>query len=280
MNSTVLVPQMARSEPSTKKQFTHHGCEWKPLVQPDTPARKAARLNAKLLLQRAAQEEQNTVQEPMEVPETPVKTGAYRTVVADPPWPMPETGKTTRGETDSKGNYTSKSGRVVSGAWWGRHRGRSVKLPYPIMTVEEIANLRPPCANAAHLYLWTVNRHIEDAYRVARAWGFRPAQLLTWCKTPMGIGFGGAYCNTTEFVLFCRRGSLAHQKRVDSTWWKWPRPYEGGHIAHSAKPDAFLDMVMEVSPPPYLELFARTQRLGWHSWGNESLCHIATPISA
>src|SRR3989304_1627753 len=27
----------------------------------------------------------------------------YRTFGADPPWPMPETGKTTRGETDSKG---------------------------------------------------------------------------------------------------------------------------------------------------------------------------------
>jgi N6-adenosine-specific RNA methylase IME4 len=24
-----------------------------------------------------------------------------------------------------------------------------------------------------------------------------------------------------------------------------------------------------VSPGPYLELFAREKRLGWHSWGNE-----------
>jgi N6-adenosine-specific RNA methylase IME4 len=62
--------------------------------------------------------------------------------------------------------------------------------------------------------------------------------------------------------------------REDSTWWKWSRVYENGHIAHSAKPEAFLDMVERVSPAPRLELFARTQRLGWDSWGDEALNHI------
>ena len=28
------------------------------------------------------------------------------------------------------------------------------------------------------------------AYEVARAWGFRPSTLLTWCKAPMGSGLG------------------------------------------------------------------------------------------
>lgn len=46
---------------------------------------------------------------------------------------------------------------------------------------------------------------------------------------------------------------------------------------HSAKPDAFLDMVMEVSPPHYLEMFARSQRLGWDSWGDEALNHVSIP---
>jgi N6-adenosine-specific RNA methylase IME4 len=28
-------------------------------------------------------------------------------------------------------------------------------------------------------------------------------------------------------------------------------------------------MVEEVSPGPYLEMFARDKREGWHAWGNE-----------
>lgn len=186
---------------------------------------------------------------------------------------MPETGRTTRGETDSKGRYTAKGGRIIDGTWWGRHRGGSVTLPYSTMTMEAISALpvREQVEDSAHLYLWTVNRHLEAAYGVVRAWGFRPAQLLVWAKPPMGIGFGGAFTTTTEFVLFARRGSLAHLQRSDSSWWPWSRVYENGHIAHSAKPDAFYDLVEQISPGPYLELFARRQRLGWDSWGDEGV---------
>ena len=203
----------------------------------------------------------------------------YRTIVADPPWPMPETGVTTRGETDGKGRYTAKGGRIMDGTWWGRHRGGSVRLPYETMTVEEICELSVPdlADSDAHLYLWTTNRFLEDAYAVARAWSFRPAQLLVWTKKPMGVGFGGAFTTTTEFVLFCRRGSLPHLQRMDSSWWQWPRPYENGHIAHSAKPDAFLDLVEQVSPEPRLEMFARRARFGWDYWGDESLSTISLP---
>lgn len=204
----------------------------------------------------------------------------YRTVVADPPWPMPETGVTTRGETDSKGRYTAKSGRVVDGTWWGRHRGGTIKLGYPTMTLQEIQKLQIPAEDDAHLYLWTTNRFLEDAYDVARAWGFRPAQLLTWCKTPMGLGFGGAFVTTTEFVLFCRRGSLPHLRRIDRTHFEWSRVYENGHIKHSAKPEAFLDIVEQVSPGPYLELFARRNRLGWHTWGDEAFNQVEMGSSA
>ena len=43
---------------------------------------------------------------------------------------------------------------------------------------------------------------------------------------------------------------------------------------HSVKPDAFYDLVERVSPGPYLDLFARRNRLGWHTWGNESMEHV------
>ena len=103
--------------------------------------------------------------------------------------------------------------------------------------------------------------NLRDAYDVAEAWGFTPSQVLTWCKAPHGLGPGGAFANTTEFCLFARR-NCAHRQRMDSTWWEWPR------AAHSVKPAAFFDMVEQVSPGPYVELFARQPRLGWDHWGH------------
>lgn len=173
----------------------------------------------------------------------------YRTIVADPPWD------------------------VGRGPDWGSG-GRSRELPYPTMDLDEIAGL--PVADLAekraHLYIWTINAYIEDTYEIARHWGFRPVVLLTWCKTPHGIGLGGTFVQTTEHVLFARRGVCRAAERVDTTWWEWKRG------EHSAKPEAFLDVVERVSPAPRLEMFARRNRIGWDTWGDESLEHVEVAV--
>lgn len=113
----------------------------------------------------------------------------YRTIVADPPWDV---------------------GRPIG---WGQNV-RGGKLPYPTMDIEDIAAMPVVdlAARQAHLYLWTINSYIEDAYDIARAWGFRPARLLTWVKKPMGLGPGGTFASCTEFVLFAHRGGHAQRR--------------------------------------------------------------------
>ena len=170
--------------------------------------------------------------------------GEYSTIVADPPWD------------------------VKRGAPQGRPEGvqlASEPLPYPTMTVEEICELQVSNAAAdnAHLYIWTINKYIEDTYRVARAWGFQPSTMLYWLKEPKGIGLGGTYALCVQPILFCRRGTLAAKKRCDRNWWTWPRG------PHSVKPPGFQTLVEEYSPGPYLEMFARRKRDGWDVWGNE-----------
>lgn len=162
----------------------------------------------------------------------------YRTIVADPPWRYEQGGPTT-GFAPLR------------------------PPPYSMMGLADIAALpvKELAADDAHLYLWTTNRYLVHCYTIARDWGFKPSQILTWCKPPQGIGPGGAFSNTTEFVLYCRRGKLPYQDRIDTTWWQWDRG------PHSVKPAAFLDIVERVSPGPYVELFARAPRLGWDSWG-------------
>jgi len=177
-------------------------------------------------------------------------SGQYKTIVADPPWDV------QRLASPGAKGFGTQEGVL-----------RSVMLPYPTMSVEEIRALPvgEMAAHDAHLYVWTINRYVEQTYAIARAWGFTPKTLLVWAKTPMGLGPGGAYSITTEYVLFASRGSLRATSRVDRTWWSWPRG------RHSAKPDAFLDIVEQVSPGPYAELFARRARFGWDYWGDESL---------
>jgi N6-adenosine-specific RNA methylase IME4 len=183
----------------------------------------------------------------------------YRTIVADPPWEQPNTGAHTH--TDA-GNWNSGRGTD----------GKSSIVPYPRMSLDAIRSLRVDSLadDSAHLYLWTTNKFLEQVWSVARAWGFKPSTMLTWCKPRMGIGFGGAFTIASEYVLFARRGSLPAIRRQDGTWFQWPRPYsESGGPIHSAKPEHFYDLVEQVSPGPYVELFARRHRLGWDTWGLE-----------
>ena len=164
----------------------------------------------------------------------------YRTIVADPPWQFASA--TMRGAAE-------------------RH--------YETLELAEIGafKFRELAADDAHLYLWFCNANAPEAWWIAEAWGFRPLTMVTWCKPGPGVGYW--FRNNTEHFLFCSRGkTLERQATPLSTWFEWPRR------EHSRKPDAFYDLVESVSPGPYLELFARRQRLGWDTWGDEALEHV------
>lgn len=128
------------------------------------------------------------------------------------------------------------------------------------MTLDEIKAL--PIGDLTvdgRCFLWTTNRYLRHAWTVLEAWGFEPQdRVLVWCKPPMGT-----LNVTTEFVLIGRKGRPPRMPWHGTTWFQWARP----HHAHSQKPAAFLDLVELWCPGPYAELFSRSPRLGWDSWG-------------
>jgi N6-adenosine-specific RNA methylase IME4 len=171
----------------------------------------------------------------------------YRTIAADNPWQFGDSGN-PRGGTDH--HYATMSlDRICA------------------MRVTELA------ADGAHLWLWAPNAFVIDgsAAAVARAWGFVPKQLLTWCKDQ--IGPGRYMRNTTEQVLFCVRApARKYTMAAMRTHFYAPRQ------AHSAKPDVFYTMYPEtLGVGPRLELFARKRRAGWSSWGDECPGGIVIP---
>jgi N6-adenosine-specific RNA methylase IME4 len=197
----------------------------------------------------------------------------YRTIVADPPWDHSD------GSVDCN---TTGFGRTRTAT----DAPVKTRLPYPAMSLDEIRAL--PIGELAepdaHLYLWTTNRYLRDVWSVAEAWGFRGVNVIVWCK-PFMAGFvgGGAWQSNVEFCLFARRGKLPTHGRAQGRWYEWPRrrgaPVPLGErrdSMHSAKPEAFLDLVEQVSPGPYAELFARRARLGWsYPIGDQSLEGVA-----
>lgn len=167
----------------------------------------------------------------------------FKTIVADPPW------QPTMAIINSPASHIGAP-------------KASPQRHYQTMSVEEIERLPVPSMKQSHLWLWVLSQHIDWGYRVARAWGFEPLQTITWCKP--GLGAGRFQCNT-EHVLLCRKGIRQGNPfgMTGGTWFQWPRG------EHSEKPNDFFSLVERVSPGPYLEMFARKQRLGWAVWGNE-----------
>lgn len=164
----------------------------------------------------------------------------YRTIVADPPWQY----RSAATKADARKHYQT----------------------LPLADICELG-IAQEAAKDAHLWLWTTNAFMEQGHQVVRAWGFEPMTILTWCKKQPGVGY--YLRNNTEHCIFATRGKpIVPEIKAMATWFIWPRS------AHSQKPEAFYDLVEQVSPGPYLELFARRNRLGWDTWGNESLEHV------
>lgn len=165
----------------------------------------------------------------------------YNIIYADPPWD------------------------VKAGPIWNSN-GPSRNLIYPTMSVEDIKNLEVESISERNscLFLWTINKYIEQSYDVARTWGFKPTCLLTWIKPKHGIGLGGTFIQTTEHLLFCRKGNFKIKKRIDTTW------FEHKRLSHSTKPEFFRNLINQISEnASKIELFARKETPGWDVWGNE-----------
>jgi N6-adenosine-specific RNA methylase IME4 len=162
------------------------------------------------------------------------KKTRYRCVCADPPWPYDNQG--TRGATDNH---------------------------YGTMSLEALAELHVAqlVARQAHLHLRTTNSFLPHAFWLIEAWGFAYKSCLVWTKPQLGLG--NYWRVSHEFLLLGVRGELAFARRSQRSW------VETDRLRHSQKPELFRELVQQVSPGPYLELFGRAAVPGWTVFGNQ-----------
>jgi len=172
----------------------------------------------------------------------------YKVIYADPPWNYGVWGK-------------------PSNKRFAKSADKEFKLPYQSMSVEEIKSLSVSklADENCELYLWTTQKYLPYSFDVITSWGARYCQTITWCKKSRGLGQGGIYCPTTEFLLLARYGKMPKKRREDTTWFLVTRP----NNAHSKKPYFFRKLIEKVSDAPRIELFAREKHKGWDVWGDE-----------
>lgn len=179
--------------------------------------------------------------------------GRYRCIVIDPPWPMEKVERDARPDQGVALDYPTLP--VFGG------EPNEDGQPQDIEHVAAVPALA--AEDGCHVYLWTTQHFLHDALHLFDAWGVNYECTLTWAKPTGPCPFSWRY--TTEPILFGRVGSLPLQRQGLSLWFAAP----SGPGRHSRKPDVFYERVLEASPEPRLELFARTPRDGFVVWGNE-----------
>jgi N6-adenosine-specific RNA methylase IME4 len=171
----------------------------------------------------------------------------YGTILIDPPW-----------------RFTNRTGKVAP-----EHKRLR---RYSTLTLAEIKDLPIPslAGERSHLYLWVPNALLPEGLEVMKHWGFEYKTNLVWFKVrkdggPDGRGVGFYFRNVTEVILFGIKGHI-RTFRPGRTQTNIITAMKNGH---SRKPKELYSIVEACSPSPYIELFAREVRPGWHQWGDE-----------
>ena len=171
--------------------------------------------------------------------------GRYNTVLLDPPWKF--------------------------AAYSAKGLGKSADRHYPTMSLDAIRRLpvAEVCAPDCWMAMWTTWPHLDQALLLMSDYGFRYVSGGAWAKqsrTGRAWAFGTGYIfrSASELLLLGRRGSPKWLSKSERNLWVAPIR------EHSRKPDEVHEMLERATAGPRLEMFSRTDRAGWDSWGLET----------
>lgn len=175
------------------------------------------------------------------------RAGQYGCILADPPWSF----KTFGGKTGTPHRGAHDHYQTVG-------EGGLSSLPVGQIAAKDCA-----------LFMWVVDSHLDEAMRVAAAWGFQHKTIaFVWQKMmPSGrpaVGMGYWTRKQAEICILFTRGK---PKRMD----KGVRQViSAPRREHSRKPEAQYERIERLVAGPYVELFARqAPRPTWDAWGDQ-----------
>jgi N6-adenosine-specific RNA methylase IME4 len=169
----------------------------------------------------------------------------YKVIYADPPWYFK--------------SFSSKG------------EGRNATRHYSCMNLQDIKNL--PVTEISDddctLLMWVTDPFLQKSFEVIESWGFEYKTVaFTWVKTNRKSDgyFTGLGYWTRANPEMCLLATKGKPKRISSSV---NQLLVSKRREHSRKPDEMYSKIENLLSGPYIELFARTQRQGWDSWGNQ-----------
>ncbi len=175
----------------------------------------------------------------------------FGTIIVDPPWPYR---------------------KVVS-----RKSGGYSNEQYSSLTLNDICCL-PVGKLSDYVFLWTTPAFHGpgEVFTVAEKWGLKRITTIYWVKgtgfqageelafsfkPSYGVGYWFRGC--VEPILICKQPRV---KSIRTPWVGLISP----NAQHSRKPESLYEIIESNFPGPYCELFARSPRKGWASFGDEA----------
>lgn len=172
----------------------------------------------------------------------------YNLIYAYPPWRQSKGGSKSVRPNSSGGN-----------------------LDYQTCSLDEIAlhmktadNL---CNGSRVLFLWTIDKYLFEAQKMAEELGYRLHARMIWDKVT-GIPAAFTIRFGHEYLLYMWKGTfppVAKEARgkIHSVFREQVR-------RHSQKPEIAYQIIEQLYPDMRkIELYARNERPGWDCWGNE-----------
>ena len=173
----------------------------------------------------------------------------YDIIYSDPPWPQ------------TKGNI-----RAVR-----PNQGKS--LDYMTCSLEKIKEIHSKafsCLNEkSNVFMWTIDKYLIETEQMLKELGFVIHARMIWDK---GNGVAPAFTLrfAHEYLLWAYRPGhiLLPSKEARG---RYTTVIRESSTVHSHKPVYVYNMLDDMFPAVRkLELFARNQKTGWDSWGNQT----------
>lgn len=188
----------------------------------------------------------------------PLPNKKFSILYADPPW-----------HYNGKMQY-DKTATIAKNKGWKKDVFVSAaSFKYPTVKTSELKNLNVEliAEDDSLLFLWTTNPHLQQAVELGTAWGFEYKTVaFVWNKMVHNPGqYTLSYC---ELCLLFKRGRIPHPRgaRNIKQLINCPRKQ------HSEKPNEVAKNIEKMFPEQTkIELFARTRKEGWYSWGLETI---------
>lgn len=144
-------------------------------------------------------------------------------------------------------------------------------LEYPTCSIEEIReHLRQGVSLSSEnslLFLWTIDKYLFEAQELAEGLGYKLHARMVWNKEN-GIPAAFTIRFGHEYLLYMYRGKLLPVAKDERG--KIHSVFTERSTRHSQKPQTAYRIIERLYPEARkLEMYARAERNGWDSWGNE-----------